>query len=157
MKRLLALTAILTLGIPAAYATGDKPDCHGSNEEECREDPNESGQDCDAHGNNPDGNDDHCATTTTTVPVTVITEPTTTTTTVAATTTTAAPTTTTTIAATVTPEPGAEVGGVTELREVPPEETLPRTGGPAASLVTLGLAGCVLGALASYAGRTRRA
>jgi len=35
--------------------------CHGANHESCRPDPQPShGQDCQPHGNNPDGNDDHC-------------------------------------------------------------------------------------------------
>src|SRR5258706_15548757 len=35
--------------------------CHGKNHQTCRPDPQPShGQDCQPHGNNPDGNDDHC-------------------------------------------------------------------------------------------------
>lgn len=78
----------------AALATGDQPDCHGQNQEDCRPDPNEHGQDCDPHGQHGEMNDDHCGTTTTTAAAT--------TTTLLPTVITAAPTTTTTGAATTT-------------------------------------------------------
>lgn len=71
MKRLsgIALTvcAVIALALGgASNVTATPPGndgnlCHGANQETCRPDPQPShGQDCDAHGNNPDGNDDHC-------------------------------------------------------------------------------------------------
>ena len=39
----------------------DEGDCHGNSpNDECNDDPG-PGQDCEEHGNNPDGNEDHCA------------------------------------------------------------------------------------------------
>ncbi len=151
--RLLAAAAlVLGIGIVPASATNDSPDCHGQNQEECREDPQpDRGVDC-------EHSDDHRCATTTTTASTIVTDPTTTTTAGAATTTTAAPTTTTTSAAAappaaqITPAPVTEVEGLTETR---PLETLPRTGIPVGGLVALGVFACVLGALAVYAGKTR--
>lgn len=156
MKKALALIAMLTLGIVPAYATDDKPDCHGANEEECREDPSDSGQDCDPHGRNEDGNDDHCAATTTTAPATTTTAPAATTTTVPATTTTAAPATTTTVDGAITPAGPApslatEVQGITETRP----EALPQTG-RSTDLAALGMFAGLLGLLCAYAGRPRQ-
>jgi outer membrane biosynthesis protein TonB len=70
MKRLI-LTGIAVLALAFASITtaaantppgNDGDPCHGANQETCRPDPQPSdGQDCLPHGNNPDGNDDHCA------------------------------------------------------------------------------------------------
>lgn len=70
MRRLiltaLAVIAIAMTGVASVSATppgNDGNHCHGANMETCRPDPQPSrGQDCAAHGNNPDGNDDHCST-----------------------------------------------------------------------------------------------
>jgi hypothetical protein len=67
----LALTValLLTLAAVPSVSAGEPPfgndggSCHGANQSTCRPDPQPShGQDCQPHGNNPDGNDDHCAT-----------------------------------------------------------------------------------------------
>lgn len=136
MRTLAALVLVLGFAARPAYAQNESPDCHGQNQEECREDPQPD------HGMDCERSDDHrdCATTTTTA-------------TLVATTTTAAPTTTTTASAQVSPAPVTEVQGVTETRP----ETLPRTGAPVAGLVALGLFACLLGLLAAYAGRERPA
>ena len=107
---------------------------HGVNDDgTCRPDPNENGQDCDAHGNdNPagnDGNEDHCLTATTTSvssppPTSTETETTTTTT---ATETTPPPTETeTTTTATEPPSTSTEppvVTTTTTTTAVTPSET----------------------------------
>lgn len=68
-RALIAMLAIVILIFATAGTVkageppfgNDGPPCHGQNQNDCRPDPQPShGQDCDAHGNNPDGNDDHC-------------------------------------------------------------------------------------------------
>jgi hypothetical protein len=47
---------------PSSPPGNDGDLCHGANQESCRPDPQPShGQDCLDHGNNTDGNDDHCS------------------------------------------------------------------------------------------------
>jgi len=144
MRRLLlALAIALTAALPVTAALADPPtdpvpgaDCsHGINDDgTCRPDPNENGQDCEAHGTtNPagnDGNEDHCLTTTVTTPATT----TTTVTTPPTTTTTAVQTTTTTTPAsvppstTVTEPPTTTVAATTTA--APPTNGGPGNGGP---------------------------
>lgn len=66
--RIFVLAVFSILAFNAITLAGDPPpgndggNCHGANQASCRPDPQPShGQDCDEHGNNPDGNDDHCA------------------------------------------------------------------------------------------------
>jgi hypothetical protein len=73
MKKVLFLAAAAALLMSATAFAGnphgnppgnDGQLCHGHNQASCRPDPQPShGQDCQPHGNNPDGNDDHCAST----------------------------------------------------------------------------------------------
>lgn len=66
---LMVLVALLLIAAWSAHpVNADSPFgndgnlCHGANQESCRPDPQPShGQECEVHGNNPDGNDDHCA------------------------------------------------------------------------------------------------
>ena len=59
---LLALAGASTIRAGEPPFGNDGPACHGANQDDCRPDPQPShGQDCLPHGNNPDGNDDHCA------------------------------------------------------------------------------------------------
>jgi cobalamin biosynthesis Mg chelatase CobN len=146
-KLLLALAIALTAALPVTAALADPPtdpapgaDCsHGINDDgTCRPDPNENGQDCEAHGTtNPagnDGNEDHCLTTTT---ATTTTTPPTTTTTVTTptqtTTTTEPPTTTTTqtestSSTTATQPPTTTVAATTTAQ--PPTNGGPGNDGP---------------------------
>lgn len=63
-----AVIILMLLFVASVKATNDNlppgndgENCHGANMETCRPDPQPShGADCDPHGNNPDGNDDHC-------------------------------------------------------------------------------------------------
>lgn len=62
---ILVVAYLLLFGTrPALGATppgNDGGGCHGANTETCRPDPQPSaGKDCEPHGANPDGNDDHC-------------------------------------------------------------------------------------------------
>jgi len=68
-KRLIMIAAVVVVALGATSVTNahtppgnDGGYCHGANKESCRPDPQPShGQDCKPHGNNQDGNDDHCA------------------------------------------------------------------------------------------------
>lgn len=65
-KFILVFATVLSLFTWATVAAhvppgNDGGQCHGANQIECRPDPQPShGKDCQPHGNNPDGNDDHC-------------------------------------------------------------------------------------------------
>jgi hypothetical protein len=60
-----AALLVFAVAVPVAAHVppgNDGNNCHGANQVPCRPDPQPShGQDCQPHGNNPDGNDDHCA------------------------------------------------------------------------------------------------
>jgi hypothetical protein len=136
-KFLLAAVVAATVILGGMAALADPPDdpspgadcSHGINTETCRPDPNENGQDCEAHGTtNPagnDGNEDHCvttSTTSTTISTTAPPPPTTTTvTTETVTTTTETPTTSTTTAVPST---------TTTTTPPPPRPTSPPPGKP---------------------------
>lgn len=67
-KLLLVLAIIASASLPVLSAMADPPteppgqgECeHGNSGQECREDPNENGQDCLEHGNSGGVNEDHC-------------------------------------------------------------------------------------------------
>lgn len=65
--RIVILAALSVLAFSAITFASDPPGndgnlCHGASQASCRPDPQPShGQDCQPHGNNPDGNDDHCS------------------------------------------------------------------------------------------------
>jgi hypothetical protein len=69
LVRVLALGALLFVGVFAATALGAKPptppgspgdDCsHGNSNQPCKPDPSTNGKDCEDHGN-AKGNEDHC-------------------------------------------------------------------------------------------------
>ena len=58
----LSLASMVQASNPHGNPPGNDGDlCHGANQQTCRPDPQPShGAECDPHGNNPDGNDDHC-------------------------------------------------------------------------------------------------
>jgi hypothetical protein len=62
LAALMLLLALSTGAVMAQTPPGnDGYVCHGANQGPCRPDPQPNhGQDCLPHGNNPDGNDDHC-------------------------------------------------------------------------------------------------
>jgi len=103
-----------TTGSPGATCS------HGVNDDgTCRPNPNEHGQDCDAHGTvNPagnDGNEDHCLSTTTTTSVV--------TTTPVGTTTVTSEVPTTTVTETTASETSSETLSTTTASSPPPSET----------------------------------
>lgn len=67
---ILLLVVILVPTSAAAHGYGNDGNlCHGHNMASCRPDPQPShGHDCDSHGRNTDGNDDHCGPTATVTP-----------------------------------------------------------------------------------------
>ena len=79
---LLATSALFVLASATASAGVNDPGS-GCNDQpngaSCVPDPSDNGQDCEAHGQNEDGNENHCltttATTTTTIPTTSVTVP----------------------------------------------------------------------------------
>ena len=85
MKKLLigatiALSVLLPLGVASAVPPNNPPgqgECdNGNSDHTCVPDPNpDNGQDCQEHGNNEGGNENHCLTTTVTVPPTTTTQP----------------------------------------------------------------------------------
>lgn len=68
MRKLLITLVLAALAVGCGTALAHNPpygndgnQCHGANQTVCRPDPQpDHGKDCEAHGNNPDGNDDHC-------------------------------------------------------------------------------------------------
>ena len=104
---------------------------HGATGKECREDPSDSGKDCEKHGNHGGVNEDHCATTTTTASESTVT--------------TVPETTTTTVPGVIiTPVPVLPVPDTAAPVSSTPK-TLPATGRPLWNLLLMGVSMLVVG------------